>query len=81
MINRLGVHYKNLMQATIQDDLQIKGVKFNHELLKENDELNGEDELVKFDADFSLMTSALADFIATIREIFKVKKINQNELL
>jgi recombination associated protein RdgC len=75
LINRLGIHFKSLMQATIQDDLQIKGIKFNHELLKENDELSGEDELVKFDADFVLMTAALADFIAAIQEIFKVKSI------
>lgn len=78
LINRLGVHYKGLMQATIQDDLQIKGIKFNHELLKENDELNGEDEVIKFDADFALMTAAMADFIAAIREVFKVKGIDKS---
>lgn len=75
LINRLGIHFKSLLQATVQDDLQIKGIKFNHELLKENDELGSEDEVVKFDADFALMTAALADFIESIREIFKVKNI------
>ncbi len=75
LINRLGIHFKSQLQATIQDDLQIKAVKFNHELLKENDELSGEDELVKFDADFALMTASLAEFVAAIREIFKVKNI------
>ncbi len=78
LINRLGIHFKNLLQATMQEDLQIKGIKFNHELLKENDELDSEDELVKFDADFALMTTALADFISSIRDIFKIKAIHSD---
>ena len=78
LINRLGIHFKSLLQATVQDDLQIKGIKFNDELLKENDELSSEEEIVKFDADFALMTAALADFIDSIREIFKVKKIQSD---
>lgn len=71
---RLGIVYKERITAGIQDDLQVKSVKFHEELLKDNDELKGEDELVKFDADFALMTAALADFINEIIQVFECKK-------
>jgi len=69
---RLGIQYKGLLSAIIQDDLQIKSLKFSEELLKDNDELKAEDELLKFDADFALMTSALAEFIEDLSKIFMV---------
>jgi recombination associated protein RdgC len=69
-VKRLGITYKEQLKAVIQDDLQIKSIKFNDELLKDNDELKGEDEVVKFDADFALMTSSLADFIGDLIELF-----------
>ncbi len=76
---RLGVNFKDRLSAAIQDDLQIKGIKFNEELLKDNDELKGENELVKFDADFALMTAALAEFIAALIKEFKCSDINSLE--
>jgi recombination associated protein RdgC len=75
-IHRLGVRYKEQLSALIQDDLQIKSVKFSDELLKDNDELKGENELVKFDADFALMTSSIASFTNEIFELFL--KTNEN---
>ena len=69
-IKRLGIRFKEQLSAVIQDDLQIKSVKFNEELLKDNDELKGEDELLKFDADFALMTASLAEFIKALCSLF-----------
>jgi len=69
-IKRLGVRFKEQLTAVIQDDLQIKSIKFSDELLKDNDELKGEDELLKFDADFALMTASLAEFINELCELF-----------
>jgi len=75
-IKRLGVRYKEQLTAIIQDDLQIKSLKFGEELLKGNDEsrkadeLKGEDELLKFDADFALMTASLAEFINELCSLF-----------
>ncbi len=76
---RLGISFKERLSASIQDDLQVKSIKFNEELLKDNDELKGEDELVKFDADFALMTAALAEFITALIEQFKCSDINSLE--
>lgn len=69
-IHRLGIRFKEQLSAVIQDDLQIKSLKFNDELLKDNDELKGQDELVKFDADFALMTSSIATFTQEIFNLF-----------
>ncbi len=72
VLQKLGIRYKSYFKALIQDELQIKSIKFDEELIKENDELNGEDELVRFDADFALMTDTLKNFTDDLIKIFKV---------
>lgn len=71
-VNKLGVYYKGQLRATMLPDLQVKSIKFMDELLAENDDVEGEDELAKFDADFALMTRSLGDFIKDIMLLFKV---------
>ncbi len=71
-MSKLGIRYKGQFKAMIQPELQIKGIKFMDELLAENDDVDDEDELVKFDADFALMTRSLGDFIEDIIKLFKV---------
>lgn len=61
-VSKLGVYFKEHLRCVIHDDLQIKGVKFSDELLKENDEMDLEDHRAKFDADFVLMTQTIAEF-------------------
>lgn len=67
---RLGIRYKDQLTAIIQNDLQIKSLKFSDELLKDNDELKDEEGLIKFDADFALMTASLAEFIGELDQTF-----------
>jgi len=71
-VNKLGFRYKGQFQGVIQPDLVIKGLKFTEELLAENEDVDGEDELVRFDADFALMTRTLADFFSELSDIFEV---------
>lgn len=71
-INKMGFRYKGQFKGVLQPDLVIKSMKFTDELLAENDDVDGEDELVKFDADFALMSNTLAKFIADIIELFQV---------
>lgn len=70
-VSKLGVYYKGLLKATLVPDLQVKGVKFMDELLAENDDVD-DDEMVKFDADFVLMTRTLAEFIESLGKDLKV---------
>ncbi|TQV86856.1 recombination-associated protein RdgC [Aliikangiella coralliicola] len=72
LVNKLGFRYKGQLRAVIQQDLLIKSIKFLDELLAENDDVDGEDELVKFDADFALMTKTLGDFIDELIQLFAV---------
>ena len=77
VLQRLGIGYKTYLRALIQDELQIKNIKFDEEIIKENEELNGEDELIRFDADFALMTDTLNDFTNDLIKIFNVEtKLN-----
>ena len=71
-VNKLGIYYKGQLRAMMLPDLQVKSIKFMDELLAENDDVEGEDELAKFDADFALMTRSLGDFIKDIMILFKV---------
>ena len=61
-VSKLGIYFKDLLKCTVTDDLQIKSVKFGDELLNQNDELDIEDHMAKFDADFVLMTQTVAEF-------------------
>ncbi|WP_444994831.1 recombination-associated protein RdgC [Aliikangiella sp. IMCC44359] len=79
-VNKLGIRYKGQFKAVIQPDLQVKSIKFMDELLAENDDVDGEDELVKFDADFALMTRSLGDFIQELITLFKVNTNDKTEL-
>ena len=71
-VNKLGFRYKGQFKGIIQPDLVVKSIKFMDELLAENEDVDGEDELVKFDADYALMTRSLGDFIKDLIELFKV---------
>jgi recombination associated protein RdgC len=71
-VNKLGIRFNGQLRAMMLPDLQVKSIKFMDELLAENDDVEGEDELAKFDADFALMTRSLGDFIKEIMLLFKV---------
>ncbi|MGX5201070.1 recombination-associated protein RdgC [Aliikangiella sp. IMCC44632] len=75
-VNKLGFRYKGQFKGIITPDLQIKSVKFMDELLAENEDVDGEDELVRFDADFALMTRSLGDFAQDLIELLKVNQSN-----
>ena len=71
-VNKLGFRFRGQFRGVLQPDLVVKSIKFMDELLAENDDVDGEDELAKFDADYALMTRSLGDFIKELIELFKV---------
>ncbi|WP_144391618.1 recombination-associated protein RdgC [Pleionea sediminis] len=71
-VSKLGIHFKDILKCTIQDDLQIKSVKFSDELLNQNDELEIEDHRAKFDADYVLMTQTVAQFYEDFCSAFQI---------
>lgn len=71
-VKKLGIRYKDQFSAIIQDDLQVKSIKYSDELVTENDDTNSDEEYARFDADFVLMSQTLAEFIADLKQQFKV---------
>jgi recombination associated protein RdgC len=71
-VSKLGIDFQQRLRCVIHDDLQIKGVKFSDELLKENDEIDLEDQSARFDADFVLMTQTIAEFYQELTQAFQV---------
>jgi recombination associated protein RdgC len=71
-VSKLGVDFRAHLRCVIHDDLQIKSIKFNDELLKENDEIDLEDKKAKFDADFVLMTQTIAEFYHSLAQEFQI---------
>ncbi len=71
---RLGVIFEDQLSAAIQDTLQLKRIKFSDQLLQENKDIDDEDPLHRFDADFVLMTSSLAKLANQLEQLFDIKK-------
>ncbi|NVK22772.1 MAG: recombination-associated protein RdgC [Kangiellaceae bacterium] len=71
-VQKLGVRYKDQFNAMLQHDLQIKSIKYDDELLKENDDIDDMDQYARLDADLVLMTQTLAEFVAQLMKHFKV---------
>lgn len=68
-VSKLGVNFQDRLKCALQDDLQIKSVKFSDELLKENESINTEDDMAKWDADFVLMSRTIADFVSELEQV------------
>lgn len=71
-VQKLGFRYHDQFKAVLTSDLQLKSIKFDDELLKENDEIDAQDKLARLDADFVLMTQTMAQFIKELMQHFKV---------
>lgn len=71
-LQKIGIRYKEQFRAVIGQDLQIKSIKFEDELVKENEDIDDSDQYARFDADLVLMTQTLAEFIGEIIREFKI---------
>ncbi len=68
-VTRLAVIWNDSIECLLQDDLNIKRVKFSDELLEQAAEDGAEDPAARFDADFNLMSGELSRFIPRLIEI------------
>ncbi|MDQ7050683.1 MAG: recombination-associated protein RdgC [Enterobacterales bacterium] len=69
---RLGIIFEDQLSVAIQDTMQLKRIKFSDQLLQENKDIDDEDPLHRFDADFVLMTSSLAKLINHLQQLFGI---------
>ncbi len=73
-VNKLGVYFHEYFKCQINADLSIKSVKFSDELIKESDDIEAEDKMARWDADFVLMTQTIAQFVKEFSEAFSISK-------
>ncbi|AGF89349.1 recombination-associated protein RdgC [Salmonella enterica subsp. enterica serovar Anatum] len=63
LVTKLALDWQERITFTLSDSVTLSRLKFCNELLEQNDDIDHEDVLARFDADFTLMTGELAALI------------------
>ncbi|KFX07260.1 recombination associated protein [Pectobacterium betavasculorum] len=66
LVTKLALEWRERISFVLADDGSLKKLKFSDSLLEQNDGIEREDEVARFDADFVLLTGELS---ALIREL------------
>lgn len=75
-VTRLAVNWNDTLECLLQDDLNIKRLKFSDELLEQAADDGAEDPAARFDADFNLMTGELSRFIPRLIEVLDGESVS-----
>ncbi|EDV3612611.1 recombination-associated protein RdgC [Salmonella enterica subsp. enterica serovar 4,[5],12:i:-] len=63
LVTKLALDWQKRITFTLSDSATLSRLKFCNELLEQNDDIDHEDVLARFDADFTLMTGELSALI------------------
>jgi len=63
-VHRMGMNWQEKLSFVLHDDLSIRRVRYDDELVEQADA--GGDELAQFDADFAIMSAELSGFIPAL---------------
>ncbi len=66
VVSRLAVEWQERIACILVDDLSIKRLKFMDQVMEEASATEADDEVMRFDADFALMSLELARFIPAL---------------
>jgi len=63
-VHRMGMNWQEKLSFVLHDDLSIRRIRYDDELVEQADA--GGDELAQFDADFAIMSAELSGFIPAL---------------
>jgi recombination associated protein RdgC len=67
---KLAIDWNESLQCIITDSMEIKRIKFADKLINEADDASDGDRAAQFDADFSVMTLGLREFVTALLNFF-----------
>lgn len=67
---KLAIDWNESLQCIITDNMEIKRIKFADKLINEADDASDGDRAAQFDADFSVMTLGLREFVIALLGFF-----------
>ena len=67
-VSKLALHWHEALSCVVGDDLIIRRLKFTDALLEQSEAITAGDDASKFDADFTLMTATLTQFVDQLIE-------------
>jgi recombination associated protein RdgC len=77
VVERLAVTYNDRMSFALCDDLGIKKLTFADVVQEEAIDMEAEDAVARFDADFAIMLGDLRALVNDLKEVFQVKEIRE----
>ncbi len=70
LVTKLALTFADKLGFVLDEQLALKRLKFLDTLQERAEDIDGSDELARFDADFSIMTLELAEFLPHLMNLF-----------
>lgn len=76
-IKQLAINWQDRVNFVLSDDLTLKSIKFQDEIVAQAKEMEPETKDQQFDADFLIMTDTLTQVVNDLLDVFIKKKSNE----
>ncbi|MFC3121053.1 recombination-associated protein RdgC [Agaribacter flavus] len=70
LVEKIAINYKDRLNCIIAEDISIKRLKFTDLVMEQNEDIPKDEIAAKFDADFSLFSAEIAEFIDDLSKVF-----------
>jgi recombination associated protein RdgC len=73
LVQKLSVAWQERLTCIIAEDLSVKRIKFTDMVKEQTQDIPKDEVNAKLDADFTLMSAELVEFIAALKEMFELE--------